>query len=76
MANNGKDNNHTRHMEIRVNVLRNGEKCKMHKIDWCEGGMKLADIYTKNVGDNYLTHIMKYIMVILDNSDITLVQEG
>ena len=23
----------------------------MHKIDWCEGGMQLADIGTKNVSE-------------------------
>ena len=46
----------------------------MHKIDWCEVGLKLADIATKNVGDPELTPIMKYIMVILDNWDRTLVQ--
>ena len=39
----------------------------MHKIDWCEGGLQMADIATKNVGENYLKPIMKYIMVILDN---------
>ena len=38
----------------------------MHKIDWFEGGLKLADIATKNVGDNDLTPRMKYIMVRLD----------
>ena len=39
----------------------------MHNIDWCEGGLQLAEITTKNVGDHYLTPGMKYIMVILDN---------
>ena len=39
----------------------------MHKIDWCEGGLKLADIATKNVGEPDLTARMKYIMVRLDN---------
>ena len=27
----------------------------MQKIDWCEGGLKLADIGTKNVGGPNLT---------------------
>ena len=40
---------------------------KMHHIDWCEGGMQLSDIATKNFGDNYLNPRMKYIMVSLDN---------
>ena len=39
----------------------------MHKIDWCEGGLKLVDIATKNVGEDDLNSRMKYIMVRLDN---------
>ena len=39
----------------------------MHKIDWCEGGIQLADIATKNFSENYLNLRMKYIMVRLDN---------
>ena len=49
MAKNYKDTKHTRHIARRMHFVRNGEKCKMHKIDWCEGGLKLADIGTKNV---------------------------
>ena len=67
MAKNGKDTNHTRHIARRVHFVRNGEKCKIHKIDWCEGGIQLADIATKNVGENDLNPRMKYIMVRLDN---------
>ena len=67
MANNGKDTNHTRHIARIVHFVRNGKDCKMHKIDWCEGGMQLTDIATKNVGENDLNTIMKYIMVRLDN---------
>ena len=50
MANNGKDTKHTRHISMRIHFIRNGEKCKMHNIDWCEGGLQLADIGTNNVG--------------------------
>ena len=67
MAKNCKDTKHTRHIARRMNFLRNGEKFKMHKIDWCEGGLKLADIGTKNFGDTDLTPRMKYIMVRLEN---------
>ena len=42
------------------------KKCKMHKIDWYEGGLQLADIATKNFGDPDLTPRIKYIMVRLD----------
>ena len=40
-------------------------RCK--KIDWCEGGLQLADIDTKNVSEPDLTPRMKYIMVRLEN---------
>ena len=50
-----------------MNFVRDGETCKMHKIDWYEGGMQLADISTKNIGEHDLTPRMKYIMVRLDN---------
>ena len=63
MANNGKDTKHTRH----INFVRNGEKCNMHKIDWCEGVLQLADIGTKNASELDLTPRIKYIMVRLDN---------
>ena len=67
MAKNGKETKHTRHIAIRMHLVRNGEKCKMHKIDWCEGGLQLADIGTKNVSEPDLTPIMMYIMVRLEN---------
>ena len=48
----------------------------MQKIDWCEGGLQLADIGPKNVSEPDLTQRMKYIVVRLENWDITLVKEG
>ena len=56
MAKNGKDTKHTRHISRRMNFVRNGEKCKMQKIDWCEGGLQLADIGNKNVSEPDLTY--------------------
>ena len=38
----------------------------MHQIDWCEVGLKLEDISTKNVGEHDLTPRMRYIMVRLE----------
>ena len=67
MADNGKDTKQTRHIARRMYFVRNGEKCKMHKIDWCEGGLQLLDIAAKNVGETNLTPRMKYIIVRLDN---------
>ena len=75
MADNGKDTEHTRHIERRIHFVKNGEKCKMNKIDWCEGGLKLTDIGAKNVSETDLTPIIKYILVRLENWDRTLVQE-
>ena len=67
IANNGKDTKHTRHIARRINFVRNEEKCKMHKINWCEGGLQLAYIGTNNVNEPDLTPRMKYIMVRLEN---------
>ena len=58
-----KDTKHTRHIARRISLVRNGEKCKMHIIDWCEGGLKLVDIFTKDVSEPDLTPRMKYNMV-------------
>ena len=76
MDKNGKDTKHTRHITSRVQFVRNGENWKIHKVDWCEEDLQLADIATKFIFENGLTPRMKYIMVRLDNWGITLVQEG
>ena len=67
MAKNSKDTNHTRQIARSVHFFRNDENCKIHKIEWCEGGLQLEYSATKNVGENDLNTRMKYIMVMLDN---------
>ena len=67
MDKNVNDNKHKIDITRRMYSVSNGEKCKIHKIDWCHGGLKLSDIATKNVGEHDLTPRMKYIMVRLDN---------
>ena len=67
MANNGKDTKHTRHTARRMHFVRNGEKFKMHKIDWCEVGLQLAYIGTRNLSEPDLTPRMKYMMVRFEN---------
>ena len=42
---------------------RNGEKCKMHKIDWCEGGLQLVDILANTFGENDLNPRIQNIML-------------
>ena len=44
-----KDTKHTRQIARRMHFVKNREKCNMHKIDWCEVGLRLADIGTKNI---------------------------
>ena len=67
MAKNGKDTKQTIHIARIMHLVRNVENYKMHKIDWCEGGMQLEDIATKNFGEPDLTPRMKYIMARLKN---------
>ena len=67
MTKNGKDTKHTRHITRRMHLVRNGENCKMHNIDRCEGGLQLAETSTKNVSEPELTPRMKYIMVRFEN---------
>ena len=76
MAKNVNDNKHTRHLSRRVHYIKHGENWKMHKIDWCDVSLQLADIDAKNVGENDLNPRIKYTMVRLDNWERTLVQEG
>ena len=66
MAKNGKDTKYTTHIARRMHFVRNGDIFNMHRIDWCEGGLQLADIGTKNVSEPDLTPRMKYIMVRLE----------
>ena len=67
MAKNGRDTKNNRHIARRMHFVRNGEKCKMNKIDWCEGALQLTDIGTKNVSEPDLAPRVKYIMVRLEN---------
>ena len=76
MANNGKDTKHTRHIVRIMHFVRNGEKYKMNRIDWCEGGPQLADNGNNNVNEPDLTPRMKYIMVRLENCDNFFLLEG
>ena len=42
-----------------MHLVRNGERCKIHNIYLCEGGLQLAEIATKNVGEYDLTARVK-----------------
>ena len=44
MAKNGKYTKYTRNIARIIHLVRNGEKLKMHKIDWCEGGLQLEKL--------------------------------
>ena len=67
MAKNGKDKKHTRKISRRMNLVRNGEECNLHKTLWCEAGLHLKDIGTNNVRGDELNHILVYAIVKLEN---------
>ena len=48
----------------------------MNNIGWCEGGLQLAVIATKNIGENDLNPRIKYIMVRLKNETEKLYRRG
>ena len=63
----GKDTKHTRHISRRNHLVINGGDWILHKTVWCEGGLPLAEIGTKNVREDELNHRLGYTMVRLDN---------
>ena len=48
MANKDKDNKHTSHITSRMYFVRNNEEWNIQKTVWCEGGIQLEYIGTKN----------------------------
>ena len=67
MAKNGKDTKHTRNISIIIHFVINVEECNLHKTVWCEGGLQLAVIGTKNIREDELNPRLGYNMIILDN---------
>ena len=67
MDNNGKDTKHTRYIYRQMHFVRNGKECNFHKTVWCEGGMQLAYIGTKNGRGDELNNRLGYSMVIIKN---------
>ena len=49
MSKNCKDTKQTRHISKRINLVLTGEDCNLHKKVWCEKGLQLTGIGTKNV---------------------------
>ena len=47
----------------------------MHKIEWCEGGLQLADIGTNNVREDVLNPRLGYAMVRLYNWHNTCIRD-
>ena len=48
MSKNGRDTKQRRQISRRVHLVRNSENCKMHNIDWCEGGLQLEMLVRMN----------------------------
>ena len=44
-----------------------GKECNLHKKVWCEGGLQLSYIGTKNVKEDEFNPRLGYAMVTLDN---------
>ena len=64
---NGKDNKPTRKIPRRMHYVRRNEEINLYKTLWCEGGLQLTDIGTKNVREDELNHILGYDMERLYN---------
>ena len=71
ISKNGKETKHTRHIFRRMHVVRNGGYFNYHNKMWCEGGLQLVDIGTKNVRGDELNPRLGYYVVRLDNSQNT-----
>ena len=52
MTKNGKYTKNTSQIARGEHFVRNGEKCKVHDIDWCDGGLQLSDIGTNNFSED------------------------
>ena len=67
MDNNGKETKHTRHITRRMHFVRNDEECNFHKTVWCEGGLQLEEIGTKNIKEDELNLRLGYEKVRIYN---------
>ena len=67
MTKRGKETKNTNHISRKMNLLRNGKECNFKNIVWCERGLHLSDIGTKNVRKHKLNYIFGYDMVRLEN---------
>ena len=67
MAENGKDTKQTIHISRKIHCLRNGEEWNLHKIVWCEVGLQLVVIGTKNVWEDELNPRFGYDTIMLVN---------
>ena len=58
---------HTRHIPRRMHFVRNFEECYFHKTVWCEGGLQMEDIDTKNIREDEMNPRLGYDKVRIDN---------
>ena len=76
MAKNGKVTKHISHISRKIYLIRNGEYLNLHKIVWCEGGLKSTDTGTNNVREDELNTRLGDVLWLDLPTDRTLVQEG
>ena len=67
MAKNGKDTKHTIYIAIRMHFVKNGEEYNLKKNVWCEIGLKLVEVGTKNIREDELNPRLGYAMVRIDH---------
>ena len=67
MDKNGKNTKHTKHIDRRMNLVRNGEEWIFHKTVCFEGGIQPVDIGTRNVREYELNNRLRYAMTRLAN---------
>ena len=67
MADNGKDTKHARHIDRRMNLVINVEKCDFYKTVWYEVGLKLSEIVTNNFREDEFNTRLGYAVVRLEN---------
>ena len=74
MAKNGKYTKHTIHISRIMNFVMIVEDFNLHNSVWCEGGLQLAHIGTKNVREDELNLILGCYMVRLNNLNNTFLR--
>ena len=75
MDTNSKGTKHTWQISRRIHSVRNSEEWNLHKTVWCEVGLQMEDIGTKNVREDRLNSRLGYDMLRLKSWQNTCQKE-